>query len=298
MNHAEQLNEFLHELKNEGKKSGTLKQYASDLKPFVSWLDAAGKDLRSIDSTDLDLYVKHLEDSNLQTITVKRHLSAINKWLAFSHVGTVASSHHEKTHQAVPLRPGDFISEEEMRILLKSMRKTGHSAARDVLIPRNLAIVHFMRYKGLRPKDLSSITMDMLNLAQSTLVFHRVAYTIPETHAGHIREYLNSIDELKRPKWHSRDPLFVAFNNRSHDYQYDYENGEPKRLSVRSIQEMMKDEVLLAGLRKLSAKHLRNSCILDHVRSGQQDDEIQRYFHLSHPFSLHRFKKYKEENSL
>lgn len=297
MNHAEQLDEYLHELKKEGKKPGTLKQYASDLKPFVSWLDSAGKDLRSVQSSDLVLYVKHLEDSNRQTITVKRHLSAINKWLEFLRVDTIASS-QEKTHQAVRLKSSDFITDKEMNHLLKCMRKPGLSAARGVLIPRNLAIVHFMRYKGLRPKDLSSITMDMLNLAQSTLIFNHVAYSIPETHAEHIRDYLNSIEELKRPRWHSRDPLFVAYNNRSHDYQYDYENAQPKRLSIRSIQEMVKDEVLLAGLRKLSAKHLRNSCILDHVCSGQQDHEIQLYFHLTHPFSLHRYKKYKEKNSL
>jgi site-specific recombinase XerD len=302
MNHSEQLNEYLRELEKEGKKPGTLKQYASDLKPFVSWLDSIEKDLRSVQSSDLELYVKRLEDSKLQYITVKRHLSAINQWLEFSRVDTFASSDHEKTHQAVPLRPGDFISEKEMSSLLKSMQKPGHSAARDVLIPRNLAIVHLMRYKGLRPKDISSITMNMLNLAQSTLVFKQershVTYKIPEVHASHILEYLNSIEQLKRPRWHSSDPLFVAFNNRSHDYQYDYGNEQPKRLSVRGIQEMIKDEVRLAGLRKLSAKHLRNSCILDHVMSGQQDHEIQRYFHLMHPFSLHRCKKYKEENGL
>lgn len=45
-------------------------------------------------------------------------------------------------------------------------------------------------------------------------------------------------------------------------------------------------------LRKLSAKHLRNSCILYHVKSGQNDKEMQRYFHFTHPFSLHRYKDF------
>lgn len=51
---------------------------------------------------------------------------------------------------------------------------------------------------------------------------------------------------------------------------------------------MIKDEVKLTGLRKISAKHLRNSCILDHVQSDQDDKEVLRYFHLTHPYSLHR----------
>ncbi|MBP1917050.1 site-specific recombinase XerD [Lederbergia galactosidilyticus] len=37
------LNRYLEALKKAGKKQGTLKQYTSDLKPFISWLDV--KDL-------------------------------------------------------------------------------------------------------------------------------------------------------------------------------------------------------------------------------------------------------------
>ncbi len=41
---------------------------------------------------------------------------------------------------------------------------------------------------------------------------------------------------------------------------------------------MIKEEVQLAGIRKLSAKYLRNSCILDYVRSGREEKDTQRYF--------------------
>ncbi|WP_420798648.1 hypothetical protein [Lederbergia galactosidilytica] len=159
-------------------------------------------------------------------------------------------------------------------------------------------MVYLIRYKGLRPKEISSINMSMINLAQSTIEFkqdgHRNIYKLSDEPLQHVLTYLKTIDPLKRPRYLSNDPLFISFNNRSNDYQYDYANEQPKRLSTRGIQEMMKDEVRLAGLRKLSAKHLRNSCILDHVLSDRNDKEIQRYFHLSHPHSLHRYKVYKE----
>ncbi|MGM0940285.1 MAG: tyrosine-type recombinase/integrase [Bacillota bacterium] len=185
-----------------------------------------------------------------------------------------------------------------MNTLVQSMQKLIQSVARDILINRNLAIIHLIRYKGLRPKEASSIDMHMVNLAQSTIKVEvdgqQIIYKLLDKHVQYIRDYLITIDQLKKPKLKSNDPLFVSFNNRSNDYQYDYANEQPKRLSARSIQEMIKDEVRLAGLRKLSAKHLRNSCILDHILNGQDDKEIQRYFHLTHPFSLYRYKMYQK----
>lgn len=176
--------------------------------------------------------------------------------------------------------------------LLKSMQQPIDSKARDFLIDRNLAIVHLIRYKGLRPKEISSINIGMVNLGQATLEFKQSVYKLSGKTIEHVRTYLQTIEPLKRPQLHSKEPLFVSYNNRSQDYQYDYEKDKPKRLSTRSIQEMIKDEVKLAGLRKISAKHLRNSCILDHVRSDQDDNEILRNFHLTHPYSLHRYKDF------
>src|SRR5699024_6358442 len=181
-----------------------------------------------------------------------------------------------------------------MHQLLESMERLIDSAARDFLIDRNLAIVHLIRYKGLRPKEIASINMDMVNLGKFRLEFNQNIFKLSGKPIEHIRAYLQTIEPLKRPRLHSKEPLFVSYNNRSQDYQYDYDREEPKRLSTRSIQEMIKDEVKLARLRKLSAKHLRNSCILDHVRSGQNDKEMLRYFHLTHPYSLHRYKYYKD----
>ncbi len=156
------------------------------------------------------------------------------------------------------------------------MQRPIQSSARDALIHRNMAIVQLIRYKGLRPKEISSINMHMVNFAQSIMEFkvdgQRNIYPLTGKNIQYICEYYQSIDPLKRPKRKSDDPLFVSFNNRSNDYQYDYENAQPKRLSARGIQEMIKDGVQLAGLRKISAKHLRNSCILDHLLSGQRDE--------------------------
>lgn len=287
------LDRYIEALKKENKKPGTLKQYTSDLKQFISWLDdSVQKDLLRIDATHLTAYIDGLAEKKLSDTTTKRHLSALNQFLAFYEIHAELPTESAKNLQVRPLHSSDFISDREMHRLLESMQRPIDSAARDFLIDRNLAIVHLIRYKGLRPKEIASINMDMVNLGQSSLGFNQNIYKLSGKPIEHIRAYLQNVEPLKRPRLHSKEPLFVSYNNRSQDYQYDYDREEPKRLSTRSIQEMIKDEVKLAGLRKVSSKHLRNSCILDHIRSGQNDKEMLRYFHLTHPFSLQRYKDF------
>ncbi|GLY11905.1 site-specific integrase [Pseudobacillus badius] len=49
-------------MKGSGEKSGTLKQYASDLDQFLSWLDASETQIfHALQTTDIHNYAKHLE---------------------------------------------------------------------------------------------------------------------------------------------------------------------------------------------------------------------------------------------
>lgn len=205
----------------------------------------------------------------------------------------------QDTPRERPLRSltnNDFISDEEMNILLSSMRKPNNSEARNNLIDRNLAIVSLARYYGLTPKDISSITMDQINLHQKTIKLingnDSLVVKIEDDHIQYIRDYLYSIDKKIRPRYNSTDPLFVAYFNFTKRFLFDFEKGKPKVLSIRAIQEIIKDEVKLAELRKISAKHLRNSCILEHLSNGKSVEEIVTYFRLSDSYSIHRYQKY------
>ncbi|MED4129765.1 hypothetical protein P5F74_16640 [Shouchella miscanthi] len=178
------------------------------------------------------------------------------------------------------------------------MQQLNYSDARNRLIPRNLAIVLFIRDHGLRPRDIASINMNMLNLSQGIIQLkweqEVITYNLSEKHVQYIRQYLSDIEKLKRPRYRTKDSLFIAYNNRSEDFQYDYQNEQPKRLSVRGIQEMIKDEVQQAKLRKLSAKHIRNGFILNKLLQGMTNNELLLLLHLNHPLSLYRYKKYLE----
>jgi integrase len=118
---------------------------------------------------------------------------------------------------------------------------------------------------------------------------------LTEEHIQYIRDYRNSIDEKIRPRFRTPDPLFVSFFNLTYSYRFDYTAGKPQALSIRGIQEMIKDEIKLAGLRKMSAKHFRNSCIIDHLSKGLSDQDLITEFRLSDPFSIRRYKEYQKQ---
>lgn len=123
---------------------------------------------------------------------------------------------HTKAYQAPPLKPSDFIKTKEMHRLLTSMKQPIGSVARDTLIHRNLAIVHLIRYKVFRPKDVSLLNMSMITMGQSTIALEpydpEPVYKLSGDHMQPIRAYLHTIAPLKRPQRGSDDPLFVAFN--------------------------------------------------------------------------------------
>jgi site-specific recombinase XerD len=112
---------YLDALKNEGKKPGTLEQYHSDLKQFVSWLDeSVKKDLLHIDSANMTDYIDHLKEQKLSDITIKRHISALNQFLAFYDIGAELPAKQAEIHLTTLLESSVLISDQEMQRLLES----------------------------------------------------------------------------------------------------------------------------------------------------------------------------------
>ncbi|WP_110925926.1 tyrosine-type recombinase/integrase [Bacillus massiliglaciei] len=300
------VDNYLSYLSKKGRSPATLKQYSSDLSKFIMWMnDYKGSNnfdtLFLLTEDDLKNYLKYLYNRDISEATIRRLFAVLNRFLQHMDIYMDTLLEISKAHPLRPLSKEDFISDEEFEKLIISMKKPNESTARDYLIERNLSIVLFARYYGLTPKDISSITMDKINLAQKTIDIRTpdsiIKIQLKDEHIQYIRDYRNSIEEKCRPRFGSKDPLFVAFFNLTCRYYYDNTFGMPKALTIRGIQEMIKDEVKLAGLRKISAKHLRNSCILEHLSKGLATNSVVSFFRLAGPFSLHRYKEYLNNQS-
>lgn len=293
-----------------GLKKATLRRNLSDIAHFLSWIkkSCSSDELEAIGqltSQDFQEYIQSLEEKPLSSATIKRRLSVLKGFLRHLNINVpVVLKEGSEGRPVRPLTTNDFVTPNELQQLLRSMRSKGNNSkqeARDFLIDRNVAIVYLLRFYGLTPSLISSIVMNDINLARKTLTISSEGapktIDLAEEHIRPIRDYLKSIDPLLRPRYRSTDPLFVAFNNKTNSFQFDYAVGMPKKLSVRAIQKFMKDEVDRAGLRKISSQHLRRTAILDALKSGQP--EIVSYFGLSDEFSLWRYRQYllKECNS-
>lgn len=298
--------DYMENLNQSGRSKLTLKQYESDLKKFFSWLDIYKENtkfetIKALRADDIRAYFHYLKDKQLSQATIRRLASVLSRLMIY-HQCVCAHEIH-KLAEASPLRPlttKDFITSEEynkllQHLLIKDIESTKKSA-RNYLLSRNWTIVALLKNFGLTPIDIYRIKMKDLNLAQGELTLNRedAPLTLPLSHdiMTKLRDYYFSIPEAFRPKYYSNDPVFIAFNNISYSFQYDYDRQKPKALSVRAIQEMIKDEVRRAGLRKISAVNLRNAAILEALATGASDENVMRQFHLTSEAALRRYKQY------
>ncbi|HEO8419161.1 tyrosine-type recombinase/integrase [Niallia sp. FSL W8-0635] len=302
--------DYMENLNQSGRSKLTLKQYESDLKKFFSWLDIYKENttfetIKALRADDIRAYFHYLKDKQLSQATIRRLASVLSRLMIY-HQCVCAHEIH-KLAEAAPLRSlttKDFITSKEYNKLLKYLLikdiEITKKSARNYLLTRNWTIVSLLKTFGLTPIDVHSIKMKDVNLAQGELTLSReeapLILPIPQDIMTKLRDYYFTIPEAFRPKYYSNDPVFIAFNNISYSFQYDYDRQKPKALSVRAIQEMIKDEVRRAGLRKISAVNFRNTAILETLASGASDEKIMHQFHLTSEAALRRYKQYLLNN--
>lgn len=299
------MNDFLESLSSSGRTSATIRQYTSDLRPLAAWMETEkkGSELKTFKALSMEeivSYLQALKSKGYTAATIRRHGSVINRLRRFYgldplgviHIISEVEPQRELTHQ-------DFIDDLQFKKLINSIKAedlhaVSKAISRNVLIDRNVAIVYLMRFYGLTPSEIHQLDMTDINLSQRVLNLRGRPLQIKDSYFKYLRSYLHSIPILFRPKYNSNHPVFVAFNNVSMSFQYDYSLGEPKRLSIRAIQSMLLKEMDKAGLHGKSAIHLRNTCILDSLKGDQSSEELATYFGLNDSLSLRRYMEFKK----
>lgn len=281
-------------------KSSTIKRYNADLLLFYSWIDKSLHKDPSHDSEAMQrlitAFIHHLQIQNYSQATIKRLCSVLNQFTLYCGMSVMPSIQKTVTAYSAALKASDFITAAEWDQLVQGISKASSGSPREILKRRNTAIIFLLRQYGLSVSEVYNLNMSHINFAQNelTIVSDKVKRQISLEHPDKllILQYLNEIPPLLRPRLKTEDPLFVAFFNKTMSYRYNYAIAQPKRLSIRAIQKMIKDEVKLAGLRPFSATHLRNTSILDQLTSQMNENEIMSYFGLTSSQSLKRYTDY------
>ncbi|PEK07022.1 integrase, partial [Bacillus pseudomycoides] len=201
------------------------------------------------------------------------------------------------------LRDEDFITKEEektLKSILSSLEGLTEKqrSVRPLLMDRNISIVHLFIHNGVSLQELVGLQMKYVHFENNTISVPGIVgiertIFLTEDDKKRLFNYYKTIPEPVRPRYHSNDPLFVAFDFTRKTYHWSYENDAPKALTEIAVQKMIRLEVERANLRKgISAQHLRNTFILRLIKHQISEDQIIKQVGFKSKLSLKRYYHY------
>ncbi|MGR5965978.1 tyrosine-type recombinase/integrase [Bacillus cereus] len=292
--------EFLSSLKSRGRKESTLKQYRYDLNLFIFWIEKrypvpSHEVFQTFDTNRLSSFLNTLKkERGASNSNIKRIKGVVINFLQFH-----GNKNDLKSDVSPPpLRSKNFASDKEIRKLMRTITTLDglteyQASGRIHILNRNVLLVRFMLKYGLSIQDIVSLSMRDLKLAegiitpgQSSALKRPVKLSKKDREL--ILDYLNDIPETVRPRHHSDDPLFIAFDFAPQTFRWDYSQDTPAALTRVSVQRMLQKEIKRAGIH-VTPTTLRNRWILNALQKGMTPIEIQSHLGLKSIEALHRY---------
>ncbi|WP_336769924.1 tyrosine-type recombinase/integrase [Bacillus bombysepticus] len=302
---------FANFLLNKGRKTSTVKRYIYDIEDFGQWLKKTGrlpkaKTWGTFVLEDFEEYFSELKHTrNYSDKTLHRVYIVLNRLYQFLCLPSPLLDLNLIGPPDRALREEDFISvREETRLKEVLLSLEGltekQSAVRPKLIDRNYSMVSLLVDYGLSLQELVSITMDQVHFENNTIVIPGAAgiektVTLSLEDKKRLYAYYKLIPEPVRPRYHSKDPLFVAFDFNRNTFKWVYEDDSPKPLTEIAVQKMIRQEVARANLRKgISGQQFRNTYILKLIGQNVSEGEIIKRIGFKTKLSLKRYYNYAE----
>jgi site-specific recombinase XerD len=314
------IQSFAAYLTSKGRKQSTIKRYVYDIEDFLSWLKhnqnvSSNNIWPSLHTKDYENYFFDLKTKrNYSEKTMHRVFIVLNRMYQYLQLSTPELINPLKDMELViqpdrALRDEDFISNQEIQKLkhiLVSLEGLSEKQlpARPFLIDRNVCIIMLLLDYGLSLQELISLNMRHIHFETNTLTIPPVSgitrtLMLTADDKKKLYKYYKVIPEPVRPKYHTFDPLFVAFDFNRNTYRWVYENDAPKALTEIAVQKMIRQEVARAGLRKgISGQHFRNTFILQLIQQGVPEQDIMKKMGFKTKLSLKRYYTYAKHKLL
>ncbi|MES9670561.1 tyrosine-type recombinase/integrase [Bacillus pseudomycoides] len=296
-------------LLDKGRKPSTIKRYVYDIEDFGQWLQKSKKlptcnIWTRLDTKDYDEYFYDLKQQRQYSEkTMHRVYIVLNRLYQYLQLPNPLEDMQLIIQPNRALRDEDFITIEEEKMLksilasLEGLTEKQRSV-RPVLMDRNISIVHLLIHNGLSLQELVGLQMKHVHFENNKIsVLGKVGIErtilLTEDDKKRLFSYYKTIPEPVRPRYHSNDPVFVAFDFTRKTYHWSYENDAPKALTEIAVQKMIRLEVERANLRKgISAQHLRNTFILRLIKHQISEDQIVKQVGFKSKLSLKRYYHY------
>lgn len=270
MSISELVTDFLEYQEIEQNRSQkTIANYDHYLSRLVDFMGDA--DIKKLDQEAIRqwrLALSRLQDTNGQPLsktTQNYHLIALRSFLKYLAKRNIEAIPSDKIELASVKRPQiGFLTPEEVGRLV---------AAIDTSTPvglRDRAIIELLFAGGLRVSELVSLNRDQINLERREFMVRgkgqkdRPIFMSPEA-SDWLEQYLKSRND-------SIDPLFIHYGGSKDDSN----SGTYQRLTVRSVQRLVKRYARAAGITKEVTPHtLRHSFATDLLMNGADIRSVQ-----------------------
>ncbi|KAB2397324.1 tyrosine-type recombinase/integrase [Bacillus cereus] len=296
-------------LLSKGRKPSTIKRYIYDVKSFIQWLYLSKRFSyknvwESLLKKDFEVFFTYLKDDRKYSDkTIHRIYIVLSRLYDYLDLPSPIEAVIYIDPPDRKLRAEDFITfKEEKHLIEVTASLEGltdkQRSVRPMILERNMAIISLFLDYGLSLKELVSLQIQHVHFENNTLSIpedskiNRIVH-LEEKHKLYLYNYYKTIPEPVRPKYHSNDPLFVAFDFTRGTYHWSYDDDAPKYLTEISIQKMIRLEVKRANLRKgIAAQHFRNTYILKQIQKKNSPKKIMQQVGFKSNLSLKRYYDY------
>ncbi|MED3476514.1 phage integrase N-terminal SAM-like domain-containing protein [Bacillus thuringiensis] len=296
-------------LSSKGRKTSTIKRYIYDVESFIQWLHLTKRfNVRifweTLHKKDFEAFFTYLKDDRKYSDkTIHRIYIVLNRLYDYLDLPSPIEAVIHIDQPDRKLREKDFISfKEEKRLKEVTASLEGltekQRSVRPMILERNMSIISLLLDYGLSLQELVSLQMQHVHFESNTLSIpedsqiNRIVH-LEEKHKLYLYNYYKTIPEPVRPKYHSSDPLFVAFDFTRGTYHWSYDDDAPKFLTEISIQKMIRLEIKRANLRKgIAAQHFRNTYILKQIQEKNTPEKIMQLVGFKSNLSLKRYYDY------
>ncbi|MDB5179056.1 MAG: putative Tyrosine recombinase xerD [Patescibacteria group bacterium] len=267
---SELVTDFLEHLEIEQNRSQkTISNYDHYLQRLVEFSDDC--DIAKLDAEMVRqwrLHLNRLRDNQGQELTKTTqnyHLIALRSFLRYLAKRDIKALDSAKIELAKVVRPQvTFLETGEVERLLGAIDTSNPAGLRD------RAVVELLFSGGLRVSELAGLNRDQLNLERREFMVRGKGQKdrpifISDQAAGWIGRYLDTREDTGRP-------LFIHYSGS----QNDDEGGMYQRLTVRSVQRLVKRYAKAAGIIKDVTPHtLRHSFATDLLVNGADLRSVQ-----------------------
>jgi len=267
---SELVNDFLEHLEVEQNRSQkTISNYNHYLTRLVEFTDDC--DISKLTAEMVRQWRLHLNrpkdvsGNELTKTTQNYHLIAVRSFLKYLAKRDIAALDSAKIELAKTVRPKvTFLETEEVERLLAAIDTSNPIGLRD------RAVIELLFSGGLRVSELGGLNIDHINLDRREFMVRGKGQKdrpifISEQAADWIDRYLKTRKDAGKP-------LFIHYSGTKDDA----EGGMYTRLTVRSVQRLVKRYAVAAGITKDVTPHtLRHSFATDLLHNGADIRSVQ-----------------------